>query len=430
MSALALIGYPLFGAAALNFGLGVFLLARGNRRDPLLPYTAKIAFISAVYCLAMGIAYVRASLHLPWEFFYRSAWVGWLAIAPVAQAILILRNQPARARLWGRVLYVVWGAILVLCWTTDLFEVGAFSLVPFVDKRGPLETPARLLGALSLGYLLFEMARVRRASTGRRREQIGYLLLGMAVYASAGVFLAGIPTIFRALHFDPGLVSYFSVAWIALTFYAVTRHRLFDIRFILSRAVQTMLLAATLAGSNVLLYRFLASTVGADTGVILISLLTSVVLFMTPLARRLVQTSEWPFVRRRYDYQKALVESARALASLVGVDQVLRTLLVVMRQTIGTSSGALLLAEDGAFRVKSRYGNLKAPGEFPVRAAIGRWLADRRQIFVRDEQQIVLPAAELAAIDADLGVDPIQWTVCLARLPCFLTPNQLGTLPA
>src|SRR5262249_42734933 len=127
------IGYFLVATAAMNLGFGAFLLARGSRKDLVLPYTVAMAFISSMYCLVMGLAYLRASLGLPWNFLYRSAWVGWIALAPLTQLILSLRGKQRQARVWGTVLYFVWTTILVLCWTTDLFEVGAVSLVPFVD---------------------------------------------------------------------------------------------------------------------------------------------------------------------------------------------------------------------------------------------------------------------------------------------------------
>jgi signal transduction histidine kinase len=398
--ALAAIGYSLVAAAAMNLCFGVFLLARGNRRDPPLPYTAIMAFLSGLYCLVMGIAYVRASLGLDWNLYYRTAWVGWLALAPLGQTVLVMRGEPGRARRWGVILYAVWGAILISCWTTDWIEVGAVSLIPFVDRTGPLEGPVRLLGAATLGYLLFEMYRVRRASVGRRRQQLSYFLLGMAVYSAAGALLAGIPALFGWLHFDPGLVSCFSVVWMACVFYAVTRHRLFDIRFVLSRALFAMVLTGLLAATNVALYRMLQPTIGDVTAVTIVGFLAGVALFMTPLFYGLQRASSRMLLR--YDYHRAIRESAQALARLVDVDDVVRTLLDSSRATIGCASGSVLLDQEVALRVAQGFGP-PTPPSLPRDGMLARWLSANKQVFVRDEQELALPPDELSAIDGELG---------------------------
>jgi signal transduction histidine kinase len=402
MNPLALLGYPLFGAAALNFVFGAFLLARGSKKDPVPTYTAAMAFLSGLYCLTIAIAYVRASRGLPWDFYYRSAWVGWLALAPLNQVILVLRGEPRRARWLGGALYAFWGTILVLCWTTDLIEVGAVSLFPFVDRLGRFETLARLLGAATLTFFLYQMYRVWRGSVGRRRQQLGYFLLGMGLYAAAGLVLAGLAGLIPALRFDPGLVSYFSVAWMALTFYAVTRHRLFDIRVVLSRSIEALVLTSLLAAAVVLLHLFLEPAVGRNASVPLVGILVGVLFFMTPVHALLRLATQRLLLGPRHDAQRALQEAARALASAESVADVLQQLLHVTRRTLAVSSGALLLADEGRLSLKQSYGIAAGPTGLALEGPLCQWLATRRQIFIRDEQQGVLTEAELTAVDADL----------------------------
>jgi signal transduction histidine kinase len=346
---------------------------------------------------------VRASLGLDYDLYYRAAWVGWLALAPLVQIIFVLRGDPRRARAWGRVLYAMWGTILVLCLTTDLVEVGAVSLQPFVDRVGPLEQPARMLGAITLCYVLVAMYRAQRASTGRRRQQTGYFLLGAAFYACAGLFLAGLFQVVGGVRFDPGLVGYFSLGWMALTVYAIMRHRLFDIRFVLSRGVQGVVLTTLLAALNIGLFHLCSPVLGTRSAVAVASVLTAVAFFMTPLVGLARRATDYVFVRHRYDYTRALKESAQALAALSSVDGVLHKLLEVTRETMGITSGALLLLdEDGRFVLKQSYGLNDPPAELAAGSALSRWLAERAQIFIRDEQEVELAASELDKVDADL----------------------------
>src|SRR5262249_41855029 len=156
--------------------------------------------------------------------------------------------------------------------------------------------------------------RVHRRSIGRKRQQIGYYMLGIAFYAVGGVLFAGVFQIVGHIHFDPGLVGYFSLGWVALTFYAITRHRLFDIRFVASRATVGMVLTVLLVSVDVLLYRWLTPPIGATVAVTVTSVALGVALVMTPLVPFLETRTRFLFVRHRYDYQRALKESTLALA--------------------------------------------------------------------------------------------------------------------
>src|SRR5512138_2790967 len=137
MNALAAIGYPLLIVATLNFSIGTLLVRRKN--DPVARYAGAVGFVNAIYCWVMGIAYLRASFELPYDIYYRAAWVGWIGMAPMVQIILSLKGDPAGAAWWGRVLYAVWVSIWVLCLGTNLIEAGAVSLIPFIDRIGALE---------------------------------------------------------------------------------------------------------------------------------------------------------------------------------------------------------------------------------------------------------------------------------------------------
>ena len=71
MNVHALIGYPLFALAAVETTLGLFLLARGHRDRPSHRAVAFMALFSALYCLLTGAVYVRASLGLDYDLWYR-----------------------------------------------------------------------------------------------------------------------------------------------------------------------------------------------------------------------------------------------------------------------------------------------------------------------------------------------------------------------
>src|SRR5688572_16144165 len=129
MSKLAWIGLPLLLLAVVHLAFGIALCGRHVRRNPLARYAAALSFSSAPYCLFAGLTYIHAALGLDYDFYYRGCWVGWLGIPPMMQLAYALRGDATRPpRLVGWVLYPLWGAIWILCLTTDWLEAGAVSL--------------------------------------------------------------------------------------------------------------------------------------------------------------------------------------------------------------------------------------------------------------------------------------------------------------
>ncbi len=75
------------------------------------------------------------------------AWIGWFMVPAAFQFIYYQKDETGRsARIAGAVLYSFWSVVFLLCLFTDLVEPGEVSLMPFVDRSGPLEVPFRALG--------------------------------------------------------------------------------------------------------------------------------------------------------------------------------------------------------------------------------------------------------------------------------------------
>ena len=82
----------------LNLCIGSFLLAR-RTENPVARYGAAMVAYAA-YCWVIGMAYVRASYGVPYEIYYRAAWVGWLGMAPMAQ-IIFTEGRPSGRQAMG-----------------------------------------------------------------------------------------------------------------------------------------------------------------------------------------------------------------------------------------------------------------------------------------------------------------------------------------
>ena len=66
----------------------------------------------------------------------------------------------------------------------------------------------------------------------------------------------------------------------AFTFYAITRHRLFDVRFVVSRMTVMLLLTAMLVALQVLVYRSLSAVIWVLPGIVITSLIAGTALFV------------------------------------------------------------------------------------------------------------------------------------------------------
>ena len=405
MIVLSAIGYPLFVVAALNSCFAGLLLAQRQSKDPIRLPAAALAAINAMFCLVVAVAYVRASLGLSYDFFYRAAWVGWFTFAPFFEITYLLRGDAQRARRARNGLYFFGSVVLLLCFATDWIEVGAESLVPFVDRRGPLEQPLRVLAGIMVTYALYTMVRAMQSSTGRRRQQIAYLLLGMGFYGVAGLLIAFVVQVIDSLHFDPTLLGYFSLGWIALTAYSIIRHRLFDIRSLLARMASAALATLLLVCCVAALHWALAPVVGDTTAAFVASLSAGAVFFMTPLLGWIRRFVEHFLPNRSQSSRRVIDASNQTWAALATVKEVVTHLIDVTLQATGVVNAAVLVEEEDALRLKHAYG---LPDdeyiELSSDGAIARWMRERSQIFVRDEQEHTLSREHLAQLDAELRI--------------------------
>jgi len=347
MNKFELISYPLLFISAVEFLL-ILILLREKPTTPLHKITATFAFFAASYCLFAGIVYVRASLGLDYDIFYRACWIGWIGIAPAFQLIFYIEEDKSRvARRVVISLYAFWITIYILCLFTDLVETGVYSLLPYVDRRGPLEIPIRLVGVALILWFIYELNRLRRYSSGLKRTQVNYLLVGVLIY-SVGVGLAtGFFQLFGGFGFDPSLGSYFSLPWVALTFYAITRYRLFDISLIISRALMIVFLSLLLAALHIGLFRLFEPAMGATLAILTSLFLIGSVFFGTHLSRK-VQWRILQFIKKhKYDYQGILKESIKGIITILDLDELLNYIIASIKKGLKVENICLSLRDKG-----------------------------------------------------------------------------------
>ena len=310
MNSFEIIAYPLLPIAAMELLLGFLLLSQNLRSSPVHRSVVAMAFFSAAYSLNTAIMYLTASRGYDYILFARMNWIGWFAIPAGLQFLFYLRSETApKARMVGYVFYPLWTIILTICLFSDLIVTPRYLLIPYVNHPGPLEIPARMGGALMLLWMIVEIVRIRRQLTGIKKFQLDHFFYGVMIFAFAAVMMAGIMPAIGSFAVEPGLSSYFSLPWVVLTFYAIVRYSLFEMRIIFSRTLGILLLilvcsavqAAILSSIEPALDPLLANVISLS--------LLGFFLFGTPVSRKIQSFVNSLIVGSRYNYEVLMREA-------------------------------------------------------------------------------------------------------------------------
>ncbi len=392
---MSIVGHALIALGVAYLSAVVWLLGKTRRRSSFLTQTSIAIAFTGLCALCSGMVYVRAARGLDYDFFYRAASVGWLPFASMMTLIYELQGKSRQGKVAGAALYLLWSTNVVLCVGTDYVELGAETLVPFVDRVGPLEPTIRVIGSACFLWALVELARSYRASRGLQRQRTAYFFLGLALYAVLGLFGAAGFQLVGSVAFDPTLTVAFSVPWVALTFYAVSRHRLFDVRVVASRILLGALAAAVATGSVGAMFWMLRDSVGDMGAAMLAALATSVLFIATPM-ERLVSAARG---RSHND-----VVATETLGAMLELDDLLMRILGMLKQNLGVLRGAILLQDSkGGYELAHA---LELPAEHPSASdetsPVLSWLRENRGVLILEEQEHQMEDRARAVVSAEM----------------------------
>jgi PAS domain S-box-containing protein len=310
MDRFELIAYPLLPISAMELLLGFLLLTQHRRSSPVHRSVAAIAFFSSAYSLNTAVMYLTASHGHDYIFFARLNWIGWFALPAGLQFLYYLRPEASRtARMVGYVLYPYWAVVLTLCLFTDLIVTPQYSLIPYVNHPGPLEIPARVCGALMTLWTIVEIMRIRRHLTGIKKFQLDHFFYGLLLFASGGVMIAGIMPAIGGFGVEPGLGSYFSLPWVVLTFYAIVRHSLFEMRIIFSKTLSILILILVCSGIQAVIHAAIEPAFGTVLSLVISLAFLGFFLFGTGVSRILQSFVNSLIIGDRYNYESLTREA-------------------------------------------------------------------------------------------------------------------------
>jgi len=323
MNILTLRGIGLFLVAFLNLLLFLLLWTR-RRKNKEAFYVSHLAIFSAIYAFVCGGLYFFWDSHsISSVFWYRSTWLGAFLMPAYLKFVYYLTKDARYLKIKSFFLYLGAAAISFTSLTTPYFLKSAYLKYPhIVGVTGVLDPVGRLYiffcVVIGIFYLLKEYFR----SQSFRRLQLRYFIIGIIVWAMAGIVTTVIIPLFKkeGAHYD--IAAYFSFIWVALTSYAVLKYRLFDIRLVLGRLAVYLLSTTTFIGAA-LLVLFLNVQLGflIPIEVIFILVLLLVIFTYSPLFHFFERIAGKYFYYTYYNLQLTLQRLSKQFNRTIELDK-------------------------------------------------------------------------------------------------------------
>ncbi|MBA2345038.1 MAG: hypothetical protein H0V83_08145 [Rubrobacter sp.] len=345
--------YVVLDLLALGFvALGLLVISRrpGNPVGWIITGSSLIAVLSdvvesfGVYALFADPGRLPGGETMAWI----SAWI-YIPVLFAAPAMLFLLFPDGN--LMGRRWWLVFWLVVLTTFSTMAGTALSPVLndVPFKGVVNPLgiDPPRALYGMLSNfgwpgmagSFILAAVAMILRLrrSRGVERQQLKWIAAAAAVLPLASA--AGVFSYYLGHETVGGLVSTF--AFVPILFaagYAVLRYRLYDIDFIINRALvygalTVSLVLVYLGGVVSLQYLFRTLTGGGSQIAVVASTLAIAALF-SPLRGRIQAAIDRRFYRSKYDAQETLATFSARLRDEVDLDNLSGDLAEVVMDTV------------------------------------------------------------------------------------------------
>jgi len=261
---------------------------------------------------------------------------------------------------------------------------------------GPLH---KLFGVYFIGAFSFAIStlwRTIRTSSGLRRLQLRYLLLGIVLGGVGGTTTnLVIPLIWKTSAYS-ALGPYFTLLMVSCSAHAIIRHRLMNIRLVVRRG-SVYLIAAIIAGSVFAAFLALLSiAMGKRQQEIPLATEVFVALVIAlafqPLKGWIQSWLDRYLYRESYNYQQIIREASRTIGSTLDLQALLNYVCEVARRTCRPDLIAVFVRDPGdpSFRLATHqsFGDTAtARLDKPVEAsnALPVFLHNARRPFLRDE---------------------------------------------
>lgn len=231
-----------------------------------------------------------------------------------------------------------------------------------------------------------------RHSIGREKEQIRYLTFGVILM----LLIIGTFNLFFVLVLNKpqyvvlGMSSF--LVFEGFVFYAITKHRLLDIRLVVARTVAYSMLTLSIAvfyvGSTILISNTLLKTTTSTTQLLVYGVLTLIVAFtFQPLKRFFEQRTDKIFFKADYDSNALLSKLTKLMAETILIDDIAHKLLYEIIFQMRITRGSFVLTDAGKIFVTESQGyKLHEEPSFSEKDVFSLQALDKNLIFEELEE--------------------------------------------
>lgn len=208
-------------------------------------------------------------------------------------------------------------------WIVADLQMDPGSLRP---QYGPLHPIFALYVVGCFAWALINLARKLRRAKGFARAQLHYLFLGTAL-ATLGAVTTNlvVPLLFATSRFSM-YGPYFTLIWVAFTAHSIVRHRLMDIRVVVSRLVAYaggwVLTSGLLVGGGVFLTTTVLRMDPALSPAVAVALGLVAALCFVAVGPRMKRLADRYLYRPAYDARQLVRDGSRAMGTVAGPERV------------------------------------------------------------------------------------------------------------
>lgn len=330
-------GIILFIVAFLNIVLA-FIVWYKNRKNKTNFWLGFSAVFSAVFTFFCGATYffwqANSIVSIYW---YRTTWLGVLMLPPFVIFTYYFTQKLNKLKLKSILLYLLALAISFLALTTSLFAKSVYFEYPNITSSpGVLDLFGRLYILFCTVLVLFNLGKYFFKSSGIRKLQIKYFVLGTAIFAIGGIIATGIIPLLKKESPYYDVPAYLSFLWMGLTSYAMLRYRLMDIRVVVGKtAVYLLSFLATIGASFVLMF----------FNVFLPIIIIIAVLFYQFFFKIFEKIASRYFYYSFYSSQKVLTELGKKLVMILDISELSNTIAQTLIFTMKLDRAVVLFRE-------------------------------------------------------------------------------------
>ncbi|MDO8602563.1 MAG: ATP-binding protein [Candidatus Omnitrophota bacterium] len=416
-------------AIIINILLGLFVYFKNPKK------WVNLSFVLMTFSVALWnagdvlIAFSKdSSIAIIWS---RISYVGAVFFPTFSIHFVVSIIRDVVHKNWKKVLIVTYAStIFLLCFIFTPFIIKGVMLKPFKEIPGPLYFLFILFFMSCFAYLFYILIKALKKSTGLKRTQLGYVLLGYFTGAIAGLIYF---LILQGFNIPP--IHYIvEIGYTLVVSYAIIKYRLMNIRSAVTRAgvfafVYTVVLAIPFIVGGIIKTHI--SSVSSNWWII-------------PLLTGIVLASAGPFIyiglQRRFESRLRAMEfkSHEALRRLshnmlrfTNLNVLLRLMVHYLVKVLKLRFAAIYLFD----KQNERYilssvwysgENVELPQEFEVNSYLVEYMHLKKLPVVAEELSLYAPvslASKIGKLSSDLSAIKIN-----TAIPSFLRNNLIGFL--